>query len=120
MTHVTTHVLDAATGEPARGIGVVLAAASGDSVVAETAGAIIAHGVTDADGRLAIGPDALEPGDYTLTFLTGEYFAARGAPTFYPYVIVTFIVEAETEGSSRHCHVPLLLSPFAYSTYRGS
>ncbi|MEU1971818.1 hydroxyisourate hydrolase [Microbacterium sp. NPDC019599] len=120
MTHVTTHILDAATGEPAAGVGVVLAAASGDAVLAESPGTIIAHGTTDADGRLAIGPDRLEPGDYTLTFLTGEYFAERGSPTFYPYVIVTFIVEAADDGSSRHYHVPLLLSPFAYSTYRGS
>ena len=120
MTHVTTHVLDAATGSPAVGVGVALAAASGDSVVAEAAGAIIAHGVTDADGRLAIGPERLEPGDYTLTFLTGEYFAALGTPTFYPFVTVTFIVEDAADGTSPHLHVPLLLSPFAYSTYRGS
>ena len=120
MTHVTTHILDAATGQPAVGVGVALAAASGDAVVAEVPGAILAHGVTDADGRLAIGPDELAPGDYTLTFLTGEYFAAQGTSTFYPFVTVTFSVDVADDGTSRHFHVPLLLSPFAYSTYRGS
>ena len=120
MTHVTTHILDAASGEPAGGVEVALTAASGDAVVAEVPGAIIAHGVTDADGRLAIGPDELPPGDYTLTFLTGEYFAAQGTGTFYPFVTVTFIVDGADDGTSRHLHVPLLLSPFAYSTYRGS
>ena len=120
MSHVTTHILDTATGRPAKGVRVTLAAASGDSVVAEVPGAIIAHGVTDRDGRLAIGPDELEPGDYTLTFLTGEYFARQDTPTFYPFVTVTFIVEDAADGTSPHLHVPLLLSPFGYSTYRGS
>lgn len=120
MSHVTTHVLDAATGEPAAGVAVVLAHASGGAVTAEAAGAIVAHGATDADGRLSLGPDLLDAGDYTLTFLTGEYFAERGIATFYPYVAVTFTVEVAADGGSRHLHVPLLLSPFAYSTYRGS
>ena len=75
----------------------------------------IAEGVTDADGRLALGPERLEDGTYTLTFSTGAYFAARGVETFYPAVLVTFSVDGD-----RHYHVPLLLSPFAYSTYRGS
>lgn len=116
MTHLTTHVLDAATGTPAAGVGVFLAAASGDSVLAEVPGSVLAHGATDDDGRLAIGPETLVPGDYTLTFLTGEYFTGRGVKTFYPHVTVTFTVD----DASRHHHVPLLLSPFAYSTYRGS
>ncbi|WP_396667348.1 hydroxyisourate hydrolase [Microbacterium sp. R86528] len=120
MTHLTTHVLDAATGEPARGMGVVLAAASGQSIVAEAPGAIIAHGKTDADGRASLGPEVLEPGDYTLTFLTREYFTDRDTASFYPFITVTFSVEGEAQGGTRHYHVPLLLSPFAYSTYRGS
>ncbi|HEX5857985.1 MAG TPA: hydroxyisourate hydrolase [Microbacterium sp.] len=119
-SHLTTHVLDAATGAPAKGIHVVLAAASGTTVLAEAAGSVVAHGRTDADGRLALGPELLAAGDYTLTFLTGEYFTARGVATFYPHVTVTFTVEVADDGSSRHYHVPLLLSPFAYSTYRGS
>ena len=119
-THLTTHVLDAATGAPAEGIDVVLAAASGTTVLAEAPGSVLAHGRTDTDGRLALGPEALPAGDYMLTFLTGEYFAARGVATFYPHITVTFTVEVAEDGASRHYHVPLLLSPFAYSTYRGS
>jgi 5-hydroxyisourate hydrolase len=116
MTHLTTHILDASAGDPAAGVAVVLAHASGGAVTAETSGAILAHGTTDPDGRLALGPDLLAPGDYTLTFLTGEYFAARGVESFHPHVTVTFSVD----DTGRHYHVPLLLSPFAYSTYRGS
>lgn len=111
MSHLTTHVLDAATGEPAVGVAVELADARGLPV---------ADGVTDADGRASLGPDVLPPGEYTLAFRTGAYFAARSVETFYPFVTVTFSVEIAADGSSRHLHVPLLLSPFAYSTYRGS
>ncbi|MGP3533466.1 hydroxyisourate hydrolase [Microbacterium sp. RD1] len=106
MTQLTTHVLDAASGEPAGGVGVALASAVGEPLEV---------GATDDDGRLALGPDRLEPGDYTLTFQTGAYFAARGVASFHPRVAVTFTV-----ADDRHYHVPLLLSPFAYSTYRGS
>ncbi len=109
--HLTTHVLDAATGTPAPGVEVALATESGTP---------IAKGETDADGRAALGPERLEPGDYALTFSTGAYFAARNVETFYPSVTVTFRVEADDRGGARHYHVPLLLSPFAYSTYRGS
>jgi len=116
-SRVTTHILDASTGAPAVGVGVVLARASGGAVVAEAGGPIIARGRTDAEGRLAIGPDDLPPDTYTLTFRTGEYFAELGVETFYPHVAVTFTIPA---GEPRHHHVPLLLSPFAYSTYRGS
>lgn len=105
MTHLTTHVLDAVTGAPARDVTVVLTRAGGP----------LAEGRTDADGRLALGPDALEPGDYALTFDTGAYFAARGVETFYPVATIAFRV-----ADAPHYHVPLLLSPFAYSTYRGS
>jgi hydroxyisourate hydrolase len=104
--HLTTHVLDAAAGVPARGIALALATAQGE---------IVAEAVTDADGRAGLGPEQLATGVYTLRFETGAYFAARGKETFYPFVTVAFRV---TDG--RHHHVPLLLSPFAYSTYRGS
>ncbi|WOF22766.1 hydroxyisourate hydrolase [Microbacterium betulae] len=106
MPHLTSHVLDAATGTPASGVAISLSTASG---------APLASAVTDADGRAGLGPDLLEPGDYTLRFETGDYFAARGVEAFYPFVTVTFRVTGE-----RHHHVPILLSPFAYSTYRGS
>lgn len=110
-SHLTTHVLDAAAGAPAAEIDVVLTAASGSEV---------ARGTTDADGRVGLGPETLAAGDYTLAFATGAYFAARGVDAFYPVVTVTFRVDVAPDGTSRHYHVPLLLSPFAYSTYRGS
>jgi len=106
MTHLTTHVLDASTGTPAADVAVELA---------DGAGTVIATGSTDDDGRLALGPDRLEPGTHTLTFDTGDHFARTGTATFYPSVTVSFTVSDEP-----HLHVPLLLSPFGYSTYRGS
>jgi len=109
--HLTTHVLDAATGTPAVGVAVSLA---GHLPGGGTAA--VADGLTDVNGRLGLGPERLEAGMYALTFGTGAWFADRGIPTFYPLVTVTFSVEE----SDRHYHVPLLLSPFAYSTYRGS
>lgn len=108
MSYLSTHVLDATTGRPATGVAVTLATASGEA---------IATGVTDADGRVAdLGPDLLEPGDYRIDFRTGDYFASRGQQTFYPEVSIIF----STHAGQAHYHVPLLLSPFAYSTYRGS
>ncbi|MCM6774792.1 hydroxyisourate hydrolase [Nocardia sp. CDC159] len=106
MSSVSTHVLDAVRGVPAADVAVTLFAPDGtESTTA----------VTDADGRVgSLGSD-LGPGVYRLRFATGEYFAAQGVPTFYPEVTIAFIVEDD-----RHYHVPLLLSPFAYSTYRGS
>ncbi|GAB3603185.1 hydroxyisourate hydrolase [Microbacterium aureliae] len=109
-SHLTTHVLDAATGLPAASVSIVLSHVRDDGTVTP-----LAEQATGADGRAALGPQRLDPGVYTLTFATGAYFAARGIESFYPAVIVTFTVAAEP-----HLHVPLLLSPFAYSTYRGS
>ncbi|WP_029150209.1 hydroxyisourate hydrolase [Microbacterium indicum] len=106
MPHLTTHVLDAASGTPAPGIRLALTTAAGEPV---------AEGTTDADGRAGLGPDELAPGDYTLRFETGDHFAAKRVEAFYPFVTVTFTV-----ADRRHYHVPILLSPFAYSTYRGS
>jgi 5-hydroxyisourate hydrolase len=97
MISVTTHVLDATRGGPAAGLAVRL-------------GQVTA--VTDQDGRAVLGE--VGPGVHEVEFATGEWFAARGAPTFYPSVTVRFTA------SGARCHVPLLLSPFAYSTYRGS
>ena len=101
---VTTHVLDAATGRPAAGLAVRLETADGK---------VGAEARTDGDGRARdLGRPA--PGVHRLVFATGEWFTAAGRETFYPEVVVTF-----TLGEGHH-HVPLLLSPFAYSTYRGS
>ncbi|WP_341579753.1 hydroxyisourate hydrolase [Microbacterium schleiferi] len=104
--HLTTHILNTTSGTPAAGVAVTLRGASGEA---------IAEAVTDADGRAGLGPELLEPGTYALTFATGAYFAAHGTDCFYPSVTVDFTITG-----ARHYHVPLLLSPFAYSTYRGS
>jgi 5-hydroxyisourate hydrolase len=116
VSRLSTHVLDTALGQPARGVAVRLdmlpsAAAGGGTVIVSTT-------ATDDDGRVA---DLLEgaplaAGVYRLTFQTGAYFAATGRAAFYPRVQVTFEVTAPEQ----HHHVPLLLSPFGYSTYRGS
>jgi len=108
VSFISAHVLDALAGTPARGVAVQLAADGGES---------LGTAVTDADGRVNdLGPDRLDPGTYRVTFTTGEYFAGRGQETFYPHVTVTFTVVA----GERHYHVPLLLSPYSYTTYRGS
>ncbi|MGH8775729.1 MAG: hydroxyisourate hydrolase [Jiangellaceae bacterium] len=108
---LSTHVLDAANGRPAAGVPVVLSRRIPDGWQR------LGTGVTDDDGRSSgLGPAALEPGVYRLEFDTGAYFAATGQTGFYPEVAVVFEV---TDPASHH-HVPLLLSPFAFSTYRGS
>lgn len=106
---VSTHVLDASAGQPAAGVPVALASLSAGGWLT------VEPGETGADGRLRFGAET-EPGVYRLTFGTGRYFAARSVASFYPEVVVTFTVAAAGE----HYHVPLLLSPFGYSTYRGS
>jgi 5-hydroxyisourate hydrolase len=108
---VTTHVLDSSAGAPATGIAVVLEARQAD------AWAQVGRGTTDDDGRIGdLGPEALASGTYRLTFAVGDYYASRGTASFYPEITVTFQLDAE----QRHYHVPILLSPFAYTTYRGS
>lgn len=106
---LSTHVLDATAGTPARGVAVTLERRVGDRWEPAAAGR------TDADGRIrALGDPGA--GVHRITFDTGGYFARRGVTTFYPEVAVTF----EITDPAAHHHVPLLLSPFAFSTYRGS
>ena len=106
MSLVTTHVLDTVTGLPAAGMWVQL---SGEDVEVDAR--------TDDDGRVRdLGPDRLDPGTYRITFATGEWFLGAGRESFYPQVVVTFAVT----DPDRHLHVPLLLAPYSYSTYRGS
>jgi 5-hydroxyisourate hydrolase len=110
---VSTHILDAVAGTPARGVSVELSV-RGDSrswLPVET-------GVTDADGRLRFAADTAS-GVYRLTFATGLYFANQGRVGFYPEVVITFST-VTLDDVPGHYHVPLLLSPYAYSTYRGS
>jgi len=103
---VSTHVLDSVLGRPAAGIAVRLFARND----------LLAEGVTDADGRCRLIEGATGEGVHRLVFATGEWFAGQGRQTFYPEVVLSFDVRRPDE---RH-HVPLLLAPFAYSTYRGS
>ena len=110
---ISTHVLDASLGVPAAGISVTLSRLAAGWLDVES-------GVTDADGRHRFLAEA-PAGTYCLSFATGAYFAARAVRTFYPEVVITFTVAASDDGTlPGHSHVPLLLSPFAYSTYRGS
>jgi 5-hydroxyisourate hydrolase len=113
MSWLTTHVLDTARGLPASGIEV--------RCEQEREGKYVecAHGITDTDGRLRslFAANALmEHGNYRLTFETASYFANLKTPTFYPRVEIVF----EARAGETHYHVPLLISPFGYSTYRGS
>ena len=106
---LSTHVLDASRGTPAEGVAVSLDRRIGGDWQR------LATARTDQDGRVRdLG--APELGVHRLRFDTGRYFADRGVPTFYPEVTVFF----EVVDAGDHHHVPLLLSPFAYSTYRGS
>jgi 5-hydroxyisourate hydrolase len=110
---VTTHVLDTSAGRPAAGVRVALEALDRQAGWRRLGG-----GATGDDGRLSgLVPDGLLlAGTHRLVFETGAWFAARGVRTFYPEVSVVFEVSDPTQ----HFHVPLLLSPFGYSTYRGS
>lgn len=107
MTNISTHVLDAVTGRPAAGVPVELT---------DAAGVTLATTTTDDDGRAG----ALHSGDlsgvFRLHFDTASYFAAHGVAAFYPEVVIAFEI---TDPAGKY-HVPLLLSPYAYSTYRGS
>lgn len=110
MSHLTTHVLDTALGRPAAGVPLLLAKSSGKGWTA------VGRGITDADGRCkALLKGALRKGTYRLTFGTAAYFKKTRQAGFYPSVSVVFAVR-----DARHHHVPLLLSPWGYSTYRGS
>ena len=116
MSHrspITTHVLDLALGKPAAGVDVVLEAKTDSGEFVE-----IARGTTDADGRVSdlLPPGAANAGVYRLTFDTENYFAMTEQEGFYPSVTVLFRTVAERA----HHHVPLLLSPYGYSTYLGS
>src|SRR6476646_11310487 len=108
MSTISTHVLDTSLGKPASGIPVEL----------EYGGAIIGSGVTDADGRvrdLVASGASLEAGDYRLRFDVSGYFERAKRDSFYKSITIEFSIQA-----TEHYHVPLLVSPFGYSTYRGS
>jgi 5-hydroxyisourate hydrolase len=106
MSTLSTHVLDTTLGKPAQGVPVQLSHSA----------SVVGSGTTDGDGRISeFTAGELKPGTYQLRFDTAAYAAATNQDSFFPEVIVTFTITDE-----RHYHVPLLLSPFAFSTYRGS
>jgi 5-hydroxyisourate hydrolase len=107
MTHVSTHVLDAVTGRPAAGVPVTLNDADG---------AVLADAHTDDDGRIGDLYSGELSGIYRLRFDTAAYFTAHGVRGFYPEIVIAF----EIADTTAKYHVPILLSPYAYSTYRGS
>ncbi|AXV08293.1 5-Hydroxyisourate Hydrolase (HIUase) [Euzebya pacifica] len=107
---LSTHVLDTANGAPAAGVSVVAERAHDDGWV------LVGRGTTDADGRVPELADGLVAGTHRLTFEVGRWFAEADTPTFWSDVVIAFVVADPDE----HHHVPLLLSPYGYSTYRGS
>ncbi|WP_425614025.1 hydroxyisourate hydrolase [Anatilimnocola sp. NA78] len=109
---ITTHILDASRGCPAAGVHVQL------EKLVDGEWQPCGASQTNSDGRVVdlLLPSAFTSGSYRLTFATGEYYQQLGTVTFYPQVVIEFIVT----DVSQHYHVPLLLSPFGYSTYRGS
>lgn len=112
MSAITTHVLDLSRGCPASGVPVILQReADGDWE-------LIGGGITNADGRVTdlLPGEGVGAGVYRLLFNTEKYFAAQSTQTFYPEVIVTFRID----DADQHYHVPVLVSPFGYFTYRGS
>lgn len=113
MSAITTHILDTARGRPATGVAVTLEM----KMVNEWRE--LAKGVTNSDGRvpqLLPEHNKIKVGVYRMTFETGGYWQANEEVGFYPYVSIVF----EIKDPDQHYHVPLLLSPFGYSTYRGS
>lgn len=114
MNGITTHVLDTSRGRPAADLGVTLERIEREGVSTE-----LGRGRTGSDGRArSLLPDGAEaaPGHYRLRFDTAAWFAEQGIEGFFPQVTVEF----ELRGARGHCHVPLLLSPYGYSTYRGT
>jgi 5-hydroxyisourate hydrolase len=110
---ITTHVLDTSTGQPAAEMAVILKRLGDDGRWHQ-----IADGATDEEGRLndLLEAGSLEAGRYRLSFATGDYFQRRSIGSLYPQVSVEF----QVTDAGEHYHIPLLLSPFGYSTYRGS
>ncbi len=112
MSQLTTHILDTSIGKPAQGVSVTLEYLNSDTWKK------VAEGVTNTDGRitdLLVSGNPMQTGYYRLNFDIAAYFRGQDKKSFYPKVIIEFEI---SDGS--HYHVPLLLNPFGYSTYRGS
>lgn len=113
MSQITTHILDTAKGCPAPGVAITLYQQADQGWIK------VGSGQTDEDGRvpdLCPNGDVLAGGTYRMHFAVSDYFETIGAPVFYPWAEVVFNID----GNGQHCHIPLLLAPYGYSTYRGS
>ncbi len=111
MSTITTHVLDTALGQPATGVTISLEKNSCEGWLA------VAENVTDADGRIKdLTPEPLVPGHYRLTAKIGDYFAASGRDALYVSAQIDFTIPE----TGSHYHLPFLISPWSWSTYRGS
>lgn len=112
MSQLTTHILDTTKGKPAEGVTITLFQQQNNDWKK------IASGITNSDGRIAdllLKDTTLDFGTYKMKFETKEYFDKQSAKTFYPFVEIVFDITTK-----EHYHIPLLLNPFGYSTYRGS
>lgn len=112
MSHITTHILDTSTGKPAEGVAITLYRQQQDEW------APVGNGVTNADGRIAdllAQGIVLPKGQYKMRFEVAAYFERLDRKAFYPFVEIVFIID-----SNEHYHIPLLLNPYGYTTYRGS
>ncbi len=113
MSQITSHILDTSIGQPAADVLITLQHQTGDDWL------MLGSAPTDSDGRVSDftgNTETLEAGVYKLTFYLSEYYQRQNMSSFYPHVDVVF----EIDGDGQHYHVPLLLNPFGYSTYRGS
>jgi len=115
MSGLTTHVLDLSRGRPATDVAIRL------STPSAMGGGLLVATHTDADGRARLqGGDALTPGPYRLEFDIGPYFRATGGAAADPGFLETVVIDFHVTDAGAHHHIPLLVSPFGYSTYRGS
>ncbi|ENZ80427.1 MULTISPECIES: hydroxyisourate hydrolase [Caulobacter] len=115
MTGLTTHILDQAAGKPAAGVRVSVSRRDGDVVTR------LAEFRTDSDGRARlIAPEDFQVGAYRLEFAIGDHFKASGLPVADPPFLDVVVIDFAASSVDRHWHVPLLVSPYGYSTYRGS
>ena len=113
MSQITTHILDTSTGTPAKNVPLNLSQLTDGQWIE------LASGISNADGRvegLLADGRVLDAGNYKMVFNTASYFSSTGVQGFYPLVEIIFTID----GDGQHYHIPLLLSPFGYSTYRGS
>ena len=111
MSQVTSHILDTTRGQPAPGVRVILYELQGEDWIE------IGTDLTNEGGRVFLlkGDMILQTGTYKMRFLTREYFERLGVSAFYPFIEITFVITGQ-----EHYHIPLLLNPFGYTTYRGS